>query len=145
MIDLAGTPRGVLRVTLLRDGRVIEDIARPNLIVGGAALIQSLLVGGSGSGKTVTKIGFGTSIAPAAAANTALSSPFVKALDGVSFPADGQVAFAFSLASGEALGLAIAEYGLLTTDSTLFARQVRLAPMLKDSSLTLSAIWTITF
>lgn len=146
MQDRLQPPRGFLSVTIYRHGRVIEFARRPNLVVGAAATIQASLLGGAVSGKSVAQVGFGSSLSAAAAGNTSLSSDaYFRPIDAVTYPAPGQVAFAISLGQFEAVGLALAEYGLLTSDGTLFARQVRPEALLKDSSLSLSATWTITF
>lgn len=146
MQDCGRPPRGTLEVTIYRYGRVIECARRPNLVVASAATVQSLLLGGTVSGKSIAQVGFGSSLSPAAAGNTGLSSDaYFRPIDAVSYPAPGQVAFAISLGQFEASGLALAEYGLLTGDGTLFARQVRPEALLKDTSLSLSATWTISF
>lgn len=145
MIDRARAPSGVLRVTLFRGGDLIECSVRDNLVVAGHGTIMALLLGSGAAGKVVTKIGFGSSTAAAAVGNTGLSGDAIfKAFDAVTYPSANQVAFQFSLATGEGIGLSLSEYGLLTVDSTLFARQVRAAPILKDASLSLSATWTIS-
>jgi hypothetical protein len=145
MIDRAAAPSGILRVDIWRHGRLIERSDRPNLIVGGHGPIQAALLGGAVAGKSIAQVGFGSSQAAADVGNSALSpDAYFKALDSISYPAPNQVAFAFSLGLFEALGLMLSEYGLLTGDSTLYARQVRTSPLLKDSSLQLAATWTIT-
>lgn len=145
MIDMAQAPTGVLRVSIWRGGDLIERTARENLVVASHGPIMATLLGAGTAAKVITKIGFGSGAAAAAAGNTGLSLDAIyKTFDSVTYPASNQVAFTFSLALGEAIGLSLSEYGLLTTDSTLYARQVRTAPLLKDASLSLSATWTIS-
>ena len=136
---------GFFRLRVLRAGRRIEDMAEPNLVVTGAATILALLLGGSVAGNSVTQIGFGTNLTAAAAGNTALTGAYDKAVDSVSWPVAGSVQFNFSLASAEANGMAIGEFGLLTPGGTLIARKVRSAALNKDTDISLSGSWTITF
>ncbi len=145
MIDRARPPRGVLCVDIRRHGRLIASTRRHNLVVAGHGAIHAALLGGAVTGKSIAQVGFGSSTSPAASGNTALSpDAYFKAVDSITYPASNQVAFSFSLGLYEALGLSLSEYGLLTSDGTLYARQVRAAPMLKDASLELAAVWTLT-
>ena len=79
------------------------------------------LVVNDGSGKPINRIAFGTNGAAPSPANTAITSPFAKAVIGFSYPATGQVQINWNLLVSEANGKAIMEFGLLCTDGTLFA------------------------
>lgn len=138
-------PRGRLRVTVRRGGEVIEEMDEDNLIVDVSKTIHSRLLGGATSGKTVTTIGFGTNGTAPVAGNTALTSAFTKAIDSVSYPASNQVQFNFSLLSTEANGKDILEFGLLTGDGSLYARRVRSGVLSKQSDISLTGSWVITF
>lgn len=145
MPDLAPRPVGILRVDIYRGGRLIESDTGDNLVVAGHGPIQAALLAGTGAGKNLAQIGFGSNTAAPALGNTDLSSDaYFKPVDGISFPAANQVAIAFSLGLFEALGIALSEYGLLTSDGTLYARRTRISPLLKDSSIQLTGTWTIT-
>lgn len=135
-------PRGVLRYVVKDGGRVIEECIETNLVVDQYKAIQAALL--AGGADAVTKFGVGTSGATPLPGNTTLTSSFTKSLD--SHSAVGNVVtYGFSLASGEANGLAIMEFGLLTTAGLLFARRVRIAALNKTSALSLSGTWQITF
>jgi hypothetical protein len=137
---------GRLHTRIYRLGSLVDEWTDDNLVVSGAATVTAHLVGGSVSGNSVTRVGFGSSTLPAAPGNTGLSlDALTKSVDGVSYPNPGQVAFAVSLGLGEANGLSLAEYGLLTAGGTLFARLVRAAPVVKDLSLSIQSVWTLTF
>jgi hypothetical protein len=143
--QLEDRPTGRLRVTVMRNGEVIEEIDEQNLIVDVSKTIHSRLLGGSTTGKFVTTIGFGTSGTTPVAGNTTLTSAFTKALDSVTYPASNQVQFNFSLLSTEANGKDILEFGLLTGDSSLFARRVRTGVLSKQSDISLTGSWVITY
>jgi hypothetical protein len=143
--DLMTWPTGHFELNIFRRGRLIEEVRERNLIVGGASGVLASLVGGTVTSNSITQIGFGTNGAAAALSNTALTGPFLKAVDSVTYPAAGQVAFAFSLGSTQANGTAIFEFGLLTAAGTLFARKVRSAAFAKDTDFSLSGVWTLQF
>ena len=126
-------------------GDIVDVIDEPNLVVIGARQSLARLLGGDVADRSVTRIGFGTSTATAAVGNTALTNQFAKLLDSVSYPATDQVRFNFSLTSAENNGVAIGEFGLLTAAGVLFARKNRTTPLNKESDLSFSGSWTITF
>lgn len=143
--DSATPPKGRLYLEVYRRGELIEVFEEENLIVDGSKQTHARLLGGDVSNRSVTRFSVGTNGTAPAAGNTALTSPYTKAIDTVSYPATNQVQFAFSLGSGEANGKAIMEFGLLTAGGTLYARRVRASALNKDSDISLSGTWTITF
>jgi hypothetical protein len=146
MIERPPLPRGFVDICVWRAGVLIERTLGPNLIVGGSRFIHAQLLGAGGSGNTITQVGFGSSVLPAADGNASLSvDAYIKPVDAVSYPAANKVAFGISLGLVEANDLVLAEYGLLTATGRLYARLVRTAPLVKDGSVSLSATWTITF
>lgn len=136
---------GHFRLEVRRNGELIEVMDEPNIIVTGSKQVLAKLLGGLVSGQSVTQIGFGTSLAAAAAGNSALTGQYAKALDSVNYPAADKVQFNFSLGSGEANGMGIGEFGLLTAGATLFARKVRTSLLNKESDLSFTGSWTIQF
>lgn len=140
----AAALRGEFRLTLYRHGLPVAEIVEPNLIVDGAKNQLARLVGGNGAGRHITHIGFGVGTSAAAPGNTGLTGAFWKPVTSVSYPATGQAAFAWSLSTAEANGLAITEFGLRCADGTLFARKVR-NPIHKSDDLSLTGVWTIIF
>lgn len=146
MIERVASPSGRLHMRVFRRGLVIDEWAADNLVVTGAAFANSRNAGGTTSGNAITRIGFGTNPNAPAYANSALSvDAFTKVVGSLTFPAQNQLAVAFTLGSGEANGLAIAEYGLLLGSGALYARLTRAAPLVKDVTMSLSAVWTLTF
>lgn len=137
--------RGHFHLDIRRaDGTLIDSIDEENLIVNGAKDQLARLVGGDGTNRKITQIGFGTGTTEASPNNTSLTGAFWKPVTSVSYPATGQVAFAWSLSTAEGNGLAITEFGLRCADGTLFARKVR-APIHKSDDLALTGTWTIIF
>jgi hypothetical protein len=148
--DSLREPVGRLKYDVFRRGELIEQFDERNLIVIGSQPTHAALLGGNVANNSVTQIGFGTNATAAAFGNTSLSGPpYLKNVDGASYPASNEVQFAFSLglAGGDAsaYGLAISEFGLLTTAGVLYARRVRSAPLNFASDISIQGTWTISF
>jgi hypothetical protein len=137
-------PQGRLTVQVFRRGHLVDQWSDENLIVSGARAALAQLIGGDGAGKTVAQIGFGTSGDGPSPDDAALTGAYVKNLSGRTYPAPGQVEFSWSLATSEANGKAIREFGLVCSDGSLLSRKVRGA-IEKESDISLSGTWTITF
>jgi Flp pilus assembly protein TadG len=142
--EVRDAPVGHLICRAYRDGKLIDMLDAPNLVVTAAKQIQCNALGNT-SGWAITQMGFGTNGTTPALTDTALTGQYLKAFDSVTFPASNQVQFNFSLGTTEANGLSLQEFGLLTTNGKLFARKVRLAALVKQSDITLSGSWLITF
>lgn len=138
------TLRGEFVMRVYRKGELIEEYVDKNMIMNVAKDAMARLIGGSGTGKTITKIGFGTNTTAPTPDNTALTDAYSKNVSGVTYPATGLVSFGWSLSTSEANGKAIAELGLICSDGTLFARKVR-GVINKDADLSLDGTWTILF
>lgn len=138
-------PTGELRFRVYRGDELIEEFVEKNLIVDGSKLVHAKLIGGTTANNSVTQISFGTSGTAAAAGNTAITNPFTKAIDSVTYPLSNQVSFNFSLSSGESNGKAILEFGLLTAGNALYARKVRATALNKESDISISGSWVISF
>jgi hypothetical protein len=143
--DFAEAPSGLFLLNIYRRGELIEVFEEKNLIVDNSKQIHAKLLGGSVSNQSVTQIGFGTSGTAPASGNTTLTSAYTKAIDTVTYPLTNQVSFNFSLGTGEANGKAIMEFGLFTAGNTLYARKVRSVALNKDTDITLSGSWIISF
>jgi hypothetical protein len=143
--DFERKPRGDFYLEVRRAGKLIEVFEEKNLVVIGSQQAHAKLLGGDVAGQSVTQIGFGTSAVAPVFSNSVLTSAYIKAVDGHSYPLTNQVQYAFSLGTGEANGKAISEFGLLTASGALYARKTRTAPLNKDTDLTFSGTWTISF
>ncbi|WP_300152352.1 hypothetical protein [Neomegalonema sp.] len=137
--------RGSLQIDIRRSGALIESWRDENMIMPGARDALARLIAGDGAGKIVTRFGVGTSAdGPASWEDAALTTPFIKAVAGYSYPAPGRVQFDWRLETSEAVGLVIREFGLITSDGSLFARKTR-APIEKADDISLDGAWTIIF
>jgi len=137
--------RGVFRMRVYRNGKLIETYEDHNLIVNGAKDAAAHLLGGDVNGKHVSKIAFGTSGNIPTPDDTAVTSPFVKNISSVGYPALGHAEFRWNLLSHEANGKLIMEFGILCEDGTLFARKVREKAIPKESDIALEGEWIIIF
>jgi hypothetical protein len=143
--EQAGNPKGVLRYDVFHKGQKIESAEERNLIVDLSKQIHARLLGGDVVNRSVTQFAVGTNGSAPVAGNTTLTGQFAKRVDAVAYPESNQVQFAFSLASGEANGVAIMEFGLLTAGGVLYARRIRATALNKDTDISLSGTWTISF
>lgn len=142
-------PTGRLFLEIFERGKLIETFDEQNLIVIGSQQVHAKLLGGAVTNQSVTQIGYGTNGTAPVFGNTALTSPYTKLLDSVTYPNTNQVQFNFSLGVGGtdtgAYGLAISEFGLLTASGTLYARKTRTAPLNFNSDISFQGSWTISF
>lgn len=143
--DTAQAPTGRFILNVFRNGELVERVDESNLIVIGSRVTHARLLGGDVANRSLTKIAFGTSGTAPVDANTAITAPFEKTFDLVSYPAANQVQFDFSLGSSENNGVAIMEFGLLTAGGVLYARKVRTVALNKESDLSFSGSWIINF
>lgn len=138
-------PSGLFVLDVFRRGQLIEHVEEHNLIVDLSKQTLARLLGGDVANRSVTQFGVGTNGTAPAAGNTALTNPYLNALSAVTYPASNQVAFAFGLGTGEANGKAILEFGLITAGGVLHARKVRATALNKDTDISFSGVWTISF
>lgn len=136
---------GCFRIQVYRRGILAEEYEDHNLIVNGAKTAMARLVAGQGTGKSINRIAFGTSLNVPTPNDTAIISAFIKPVSGFLYPGYNQIEFDWSLATTEANGKAISEFGLLCTDGTLFARKTRIQPLNKDSDIALEGQWILIF
>lgn len=145
LVDTVPNLRGEfeLIITDLK-GNVVEHYIDKNLIVNLGKTALALLLGSISTGRQINKIAFGTSNIAPDVADTVITDSISKSIDSVSYPEFNSVAFAWTLDFAEGNGVAIAEFGLLSSDSTLFARKTRTA-IAKDAGLKLTGSWKIIF
>ncbi len=120
-----------------------------NVIVNNGRAQVARLIGNDTTNRPVTKIGFGVGASAAVATDSALTTPFIKAITtavpgtGVTYPVATSTKFSWTLENAEGNGLNITEFGLYSNDgTTLFARKVRSA-IAKTSAIRLVGTWTI--
>jgi hypothetical protein len=135
--------KGEVHIKAYRGDELVEEFHQRNLIVTAGKTSMRNLLAGSGTNKYVSKISFGTSGTAPAVGDTAITDAFTKAIDSVTYPDASTIRFNWSLATSEANGKDIQEFGLLSNDNTLFARLTR-ATISKTSDLRLEGTWTIS-
>ncbi len=138
-------PSGLFVLRVYRRGELVEVFEERNLIVVGSQQAHAKLLGGDVANQSVTRIGYGTNGTAPTFSNTSLTGAYTKIIDTVSYPASNQVQFAFSLGLGEANGMAISEFGLITAGGTLYARKTRSMPLNKGDDIALAGTWTVSF
>jgi hypothetical protein len=139
--------KGILGYTVFKNGAPIETVRDENLILNGARDLMARLIAGEVAGRSILKVGLGVSGTAPEVTDKTLTGSFEKNLDVYSFPAMGQVQFDWSLATGEANGKAILEFGLIAENGTLFSRRVREngKPINKESDISIIGQWIIIF
>ena len=136
--------KGIFEIKIYQKGRLIEEYRDENMIMNVAKEALAKLIGGDGSGKTITKIGFGTNGNGPSPDDTSLTNAYIKNITSKSYPQINQVRFNFTLATSEANGKSIREFGLICSDNTLFARKTR-GVIEKSDDISLEGSWTIIF
>lgn len=144
IIDQSAPARGVFTLNVFRHGELIDQFSDDNLIVNQGRTNVARALGGEHDYR-IASIGFGVNGSAAAPTNTALQGAFIKPIDAVSYPDAYSVLFSFSLAAGEANGLQIQEFGLITGSGLLHARKVRGGILVKDQDLALSGTWKLMY
>jgi len=137
--------RGIFEMKVFEDGKLIEEILEENLVVNGGKLQMAHLVGGDTTGRSITKIAFGTSGVDPDPADTIITNQWAKPITSVSYPENGKAQFDWNLLVTENNGMAILEMGLVTADGVLFARKTRTNPIHKASDISMEGHWTIIF
>lgn len=138
--------QGILSYRVRRRGVVVEEVEGENLVVDVPRNQLARLVAGDGPAPAaINRIGFGTDGTAAAGGNAALAGPFLKLIAGKTYPAVGEVRFAWVLAPEDANGMSIREFGLIGTDGSLFSRKTRAGAIEKDADVDLEGTWTIKF
>lgn len=141
--------RGVFKMKVFKgegeNKELIETIEEDNLIVNLARETMAHLLTGDVTNRSMKFISFGTNGTPPTVTDTAITNAFTKQI-GVAYALPiGQATFEWRLTTGEANGLAIMEFGLLTADGNLFCRRTRTTPINKQNDISLEGSWTIQF
>lgn len=137
--------KGIFHLDVIKNGKIIDSFTEHNLIVNLCRSNLARLMAGDENGSPIGKISFGTSNRSPEVTDTTITNPYTKNIDSYNFPEAGRVTFNWSLATTEANGKSILEFGLLSANGTLNARKVRVNPINKESDISLLGTWTIIF
>lgn len=144
--DHAPVIRGSLELVVRRSGRVVLHEKDHNLIVNVARQNMARLLTGEGSNRIINRIAVGTNPTPPSPTDTAITNAFVKPISSFSYPTPTSARFNFLIRENEANGMAIAEFGLIAADGSLFARRTRGGKVIeKEDDLEIEGFWTILF
>lgn len=144
LIDIIIGIKGIFEMKIYKAGKLIEEYKDTNMIMNVAKEALAKLIGGDGSGKVITKIGFGTNGSGPTPNDTELTNAYIKNLSGHSYPQANHISFAWTLLTTEANGKQIREIGLICSDNTLFARKTR-GVIEKSDDISFEGSWTIIF
>jgi hypothetical protein len=136
-------PRGIFRLKVLRSGVVVRKIEDHNLVVNTGLFQTARLLAGDVTGRSITKIGFGTGGVDPDPADTALTGQYLWPVTGHEYPADDQVRINWILPATECNGMHIQEFGLFTADNTMFSRFTIKEAIPKQSLFSLEGSWFI--
>jgi hypothetical protein len=134
---------GEFSLLVYEDGELKESYKDANLVVTLGKTAVAKLLAGEVTGRSITKISAGTNGTAPVVGDSAITAPFEKNITGFAYPSANSVRFDFSLESGEANGMSIREFGLITAGGQLFARKVR-SEIVKNASVRIVGTWTIT-
>jgi len=137
--------RGIFKMRVFKKGILVEEFEDHNLIVNAARVQMAHLIAGDVEERSIQSISFGTNGTAPAVSDTVITNPYTKDVEGFAYPAMGQCQVSWKLATSEANGMAIMEFGLLTADGELFCRRTRTTPINKESDISLEGTWTIIF
>lgn len=159
--DHISGPYGVLSVVVQGiKGQVVPEFSGSNQIVALHRDVMARLLGGDFLGRSVKYIALGDNTALATPGDTTIGSltvkdlqtganapggsiqAYMKEIDSIQFPGDGQVSFIWELGYDEANGLSVCDYGLVTGDNTLIARKAR-GTIEKTSEISIHGTWTL--
>jgi hypothetical protein len=136
--------RGEVHLRVFEGEELVQDFSDKNLVVTLGRTNIAKLLGGDAAGKKITSFKAGTSGTAPTSADTAITSPFSKAITSATYPAAGQVQFNFSIETSEANGMTIQEFGLFNEDGSMFARKTWGA-IAKTNSIRIVGTWKIIF
>jgi hypothetical protein len=138
-------PTGTLHIKAYDDkGNFLWEETTKNLIVNDGKTQICHLLAADVANRSITTIGFGTNNTAPAAGDTALTGSFTKAIGAASYPTATSVQFAWTLATTEANGITIYEFGLICANSKLFSRLTR-GGIAKTNAISLVGTWTLSY
>ena len=83
--------KGIFKMTVRKNGKVIEEYEDHNLIVNGARNQAARMFAGDVTGRPIKSIAFGTSGTAPVVTDTAITGAYTKDVKGFSYPDMGQI------------------------------------------------------
>lgn len=118
------------------------DAGNNHIVATGYAAAAEALAGVPGA--RIARVGAGTSGSEPTDNDTPIADAVFVDIQSVEYPAPGTVRFNFTFGYTDAVGMAIREFGLYTSDGRLFSRKVR-EPIEKTPYMSLVGTWDIHF
>lgn len=126
-----------------KEGKVIQTISEPNLVVNVSKKILAALLGGNGL--PVSVIGFGTGTATPTLIDTGLTDVQYYGITSVSYPDSVEwTQFNWMLGYDQMVGIDISEFGLFTSAYDMFSRKTY-TPIPKSADMAFEGRWIIKF
>jgi len=160
LLDRLKRPRGTIRFTVSRHGKLLYKVEYGNLYVNAGLPPLAALLGGDYAGKFASAIGFGSGSVAPSVTDTGLTAPaYYKALTSHSEDGAGDVTLNWTLSSsgGDAAaeGITITELGLFANSASIalpgttapppmLARKT-IGPIAFASGMNLTGSWILTF
>ena len=151
-------PIGIVRVRLVRRGRLVWSYQGENLFVNAGLPALAALLGGDTTGQFAAAVGFGSGSTAPTVNDIALTAPaYYKTLDGHSEDGNGGLTLNWSLTTADtgAQGMTIQELAIFanhanaglpgTTAPTPMLARKTIAPIVFGSGMSISGTWTLTF
>ena len=131
---------GVLTLKAYNKGILVWEKKDKNLIVtnGYLSLLNALI---GTSNKYISKVQAGTNGIAPALTDTAITAPF-DILITTTVITTSKLTINFEIGATDAVGMTIAEFGLITEEGGLFSRKAW-TPFLKTADLTINGTWEI--
>lgn len=140
--DNLNQPKGILHLRAIdRHGRELWSMTDSNLIVAGGYRITAEALAGT-PGTKISNVAIGTNTTEPQETDTQITNAVMTTIQNVEYPAPSTVRFHFRFEYTDAVGMSIAEFGLLSADGRLFSRKVR-AVIEKTEHMTIVGMWDI--
>jgi hypothetical protein len=151
-------PIGIVRIRVVKRGRVVWEHEGHNLFVNVGRPALAALLGGDTTGEFASAVGFGSgSNAPTVTDTGLTAAAYYKALDGHSEDGNGGLTLNWSLTTADtgAQGITIQELAIFanhgsaslpgTSAPTPMLARKTIAPIVFGAGMSISGTWTLTF
>ena len=136
--------KGSIEINVYKHGKLIDTIKKDNLVVTNGLQMLAKLLGGTILNNVPQMVAFGTGLTTPILSDNTLTGLITKTLGTPIYPNPNQISFPFSVLTTDP-NMTVTEMGLLTANSTLFNRILLANPIIKDTSISFTGNWTITF
>ena len=143
--DTAPQCEGILHLSVYQSGKLRENIAEHNMIMDAGRGRMAELLSGEQTGKHIGYLGVGTGAVAPMVTDKDLTNRQLIPITSVDFPTARTARFHFVIATTDANGMAIHEFGLFCVDNLMFSRRVRDKIIDKAADIEITGYWDIRF